>query len=83
VVVPPGELIATTTPETALDSPTRFISIVARETSLVGSIGVLFQYPEVSGLLDKVGVKVEDSSRPACAGCGRALPSRWWCRPAS
>ncbi|GJD79079.1 signal peptide peptidase SppA [Methylobacterium gregans] len=33
--------------------------IVARETSLVGSIGVLFQYPEVSGLLDKVGVKVE------------------------
>ncbi|RVU14873.1 signal peptide peptidase SppA [Methylobacterium oryzihabitans] len=34
--------------------------IVARETSLVGSIGVLFQYPEVSGLLDKVGVKVEE-----------------------
>ncbi|KAB1073239.1 signal peptide peptidase SppA [Methylobacterium planeticum] len=33
--------------------------IVARETSLVGSIGVLFQYPDVSGLLDKVGVKVE------------------------
>lgn len=33
--------------------------IVARETALVGSIGVLFQYPEVSGLLDKVGVKVE------------------------
>ncbi|MCE4223810.1 signal peptide peptidase SppA [Methylobacterium sp. C25] len=33
--------------------------IVARETSLVGSIGVLFQYPEVSGLLDKVGVKME------------------------
>jgi len=34
--------------------------IVARETSLVGSIGVLFQYPEVSGLLDKVGVKVDE-----------------------
>jgi len=33
--------------------------IVARETALVGSIGVLFQYPEVSGLLDKVGVKME------------------------
>ncbi len=33
--------------------------IVARETSLVGSIGVLFQYPEASGLLDKIGVKVE------------------------
>ncbi|GJD65486.1 signal peptide peptidase SppA [Methylobacterium frigidaeris] len=34
--------------------------IVARETSLVGSIGVLFQYPEVSGLLDKIGVKVDE-----------------------
>jgi protease IV len=34
--------------------------IVARETSLVGSIGVLFQYPEVSKLLDTLGVKVED-----------------------
>lgn len=33
--------------------------IVARETSLVGSIGVLFQYPDLSGLLDKIGVKVE------------------------
>ena len=32
---------------------------MARETSLVGSIGVLFQYPDLSGLLDKVGVKVE------------------------
>ncbi|MGY2050219.1 signal peptide peptidase SppA [Methylobacterium sp. JK268] len=34
--------------------------IVARETSLVGSIGVLFQYPDLSGLLDKVGVRVEE-----------------------
>jgi len=33
--------------------------IVARQTSLVGSIGVLFQFPNVSGLLDRVGVKVE------------------------
>lgn len=33
--------------------------IIARETALVGSIGVLFQYPDLSGLLDKVGVKVE------------------------
>jgi protease-4 len=33
--------------------------IVARETSLVGSIGVLFQYPDVVGLLDKLGVKME------------------------
>ena len=34
--------------------------IVARETSLVGSIGVLFQYPVVTGLLGKVGVEVEE-----------------------
>ncbi|HMQ58215.1 MAG TPA: signal peptide peptidase SppA [Rhizobiaceae bacterium] len=33
--------------------------IIARQSSIVGSIGVLFQYPDVSGLLDKVGVKVE------------------------
>ncbi|MBM6594113.1 signal peptide peptidase SppA [Microvirga sp. BT291] len=33
--------------------------IVARDTSLVGSIGVLFQYPDMTGLLDHVGVKVE------------------------
>ena len=33
--------------------------IVARETALVGSIGVLFQYPDVSGLLDRVGVSVQ------------------------
>ena len=34
--------------------------IVARETSLVGSIGVILQYPQVSGLLDKLGVEVEE-----------------------
>ncbi|MGL5113703.1 MAG: signal peptide peptidase SppA, partial [Beijerinckiaceae bacterium] len=33
--------------------------IVARQTALVGSIGVLFQFPNVSQLLEKVGVKVE------------------------
>ncbi|WP_395666570.1 signal peptide peptidase SppA [Methylocella sp.] len=33
--------------------------IVALGNSLVGSIGVLVQYPNVTGLLDKVGVKVE------------------------
>jgi len=33
--------------------------IVARQTSLVGSIGVLFQYPNVADLLGKIGVKVE------------------------
>ena len=34
--------------------------IVARETSLVGSIGVLFQFPNVSELLSKVGVSMEE-----------------------
>src|SRR6266487_2124096 len=34
--------------------------IVALETSLVGSIGVLFQYPNVSDLLKTLGIKVEE-----------------------
>jgi protease-4 len=34
--------------------------IVARETSLVGSLGVLFQFPNVAQLLNTVGVKVEE-----------------------
>ena len=34
--------------------------IVARETALVGSIGVLFQYPDVSKLLGTLGVQVEE-----------------------
>jgi protease IV len=34
--------------------------IVAQQTSLVGSIGVLFQYPNVADLLKTVGVKVEE-----------------------
>lgn len=34
--------------------------IVAQQTSLVGSIGVLFQYPNVSELLKTVGVKMEE-----------------------
>jgi protease IV len=33
--------------------------IIAQQTSLVGSIGVLFQYPNFADLLDKIGVKVE------------------------
>jgi protease-4 len=33
--------------------------IVAQQTSLIGSIGVLFQFPNVADLLDKIGVKVE------------------------
>jgi protease-4 len=34
--------------------------IVAQETSLVGSIGVLFQYPNVTDLLKTLGVKIEE-----------------------
>ena len=34
--------------------------IVARRTSITGSIGVLFQYPEVSDLMKTLGVKVEE-----------------------
>lgn len=34
--------------------------IVARGNSLVGSIGVLFQYPNVAKTLDMIGVKVEE-----------------------
>src|SRR5947209_7097680 len=34
--------------------------IIARQSSLVGSIGVLFQYPNVAELLKTVGVKVEE-----------------------
>src|SRR3954467_14719870 len=34
--------------------------IVAQQSSLVGSIGVLFQFPNVSDLLKTVGVKIEE-----------------------
>jgi protease-4 len=34
--------------------------IVAGETSITGSIGVIFQYPQVKGLLDKLGVSLEE-----------------------
>lgn len=33
--------------------------VIAHKTSMIGSIGVLFQYPDISGLLDKVGIKFE------------------------
>ncbi|MEM1317177.1 MAG: signal peptide peptidase SppA, partial [Pseudomonadota bacterium] len=34
--------------------------IVARRSSIVGSIGVIFQYPQAHRLLDKVGVSLEE-----------------------
>jgi protease-4 len=34
--------------------------IVARKSSIIGSIGVLVQFPDITGLMDKVGVKLEE-----------------------
>jgi len=34
--------------------------IIAQDTSLVGSIGVLFQLPNVADLLKTVGIKIEE-----------------------
>ncbi len=39
--------------------------VVARRTTITGSIGVIFEYPEVSDLLEKLGVNIEEvRSRP-------------------
>jgi protease-4 len=51
--------------------------IVARRTSITGSIGVIFEYPEVSQLLDKLGVRVEEQKSAPL----KAEPSPF--RPAS
>jgi protease-4 len=34
--------------------------IVARKTSIVGSIGVLVEFPDITGLMDKLGIKLEE-----------------------
>jgi protease-4 len=34
--------------------------IVARQSSIVGSIGVLVQFPDVTALMDKLGIKLEE-----------------------
>jgi len=34
--------------------------IVARKSSIVGSIGVLVQFPDLTGLMDKLGIKLEE-----------------------
>jgi protease-4 len=34
--------------------------IVARRSTLTGSIGVIFEYPEVSQLMDKLGIRLEE-----------------------
>lgn len=51
--------------------------IVARGNSITGSIGVIFSYPEVSELLGKVGVKMEELK----SGALKAEPSPY--KPAS
>ncbi len=49
--------------------------IVARGNSITGSVGVIFQWPEVSGLLEKVGVKVNEiKSGPLKAEPGLFAP---------
>ncbi len=45
--------------------------IVARGNSITGSVGVIFQWPEVSGLLDKFGVKMNEIK----SGPLKAVPS--------
>jgi protease-4 len=42
--------------------------IVARRTTLTGSIGVLIEYPEISQLLDKIGVRVEEEKSAPLKG---------------
>ena len=42
--------------------------IVAQQTALVGSIGVLFQYPNFTDLLKTVGMKVEGGEIVAAEG---------------
>ena len=49
--------------------------IIARETSIVGSIGTLFQAPNVAGLLDNIGVSViEIKSSPLKAAPSPVSP---------
>ncbi len=47
--------------------------IVARGNTITGSVGVIFQWPEVSSLLDKVGVKVNEVK----SGPLKAVPSMY------
>jgi protease-4 len=47
--------------------------IVAQGNALLGSIGVIFQYPNVSKLLDLVGVKIEDVKSSPLKGAPNGL----------
>jgi len=51
--------------------------IIANETSLVGSIGVLFQYPNFTDVLKTIGIKVEEvKSSPLKAAPNGFEPTR-------
>ncbi len=57
----PWSLWSTASRHPALTSPrSPSEHIVAQETSLVGSIGVLFQYPNFTDVLKTIGIKVEE-----------------------
>lgn len=45
--------------------------IVARRSSITGSVGVIFQYPHIEGLLEKLGIEVEEIR----SGALKAAPS--------
>ncbi len=45
--------------------------VIARGNTITGSVGVIFQFPEVSGLLDKLGVKMHEIK----SGALKANPS--------
>lgn len=34
--------------------------VIARRTTITGSIGVIFQYPEIGGLLEQLGIDIEE-----------------------
>lgn len=51
--------------------------IVARSNTITGSVGVIMQWPEVSGLLDKIGIKMNEIK----SGSLKAAPSPF--QPAS
>ncbi len=57
--------------------------IIAQETSLVGSIGVLFQYPNFTDIMKTVGIKMEEikSSPLKAAPNGYEPTSRRRARP--
>jgi protease-4 len=42
--------------------------IVARRTTLTGSIGVLIEYPEISQLMDKLGIRMEETKSAPLKG---------------